>query len=226
MTSPVAAARTRPPAARAPRVGAKAGTPDQLAIALPNDEASRLWADKQFGAIAAARPAALAAIVAEGEAWLRKPNLDARSRARVHLVISGAAGQLASLGESQMANGKAAYRHVAAAFAADPTYQDAAVSFGRTLAAFCDLSWGKRKLVEVGLGISVAGEARRLGVALGAFERDAIAQLTRRKLGAFAGDDKTVAAADAALATLPAARVAAARRELGVDAGYAAKAKQ
>lgn len=214
-----------PPAARAPRVAAKAGAPDQMAIALPNDEAIRLWADKQFAAIGKAKPDALQAMVAEGEAWLRKPNLDGKSRAKVHLVISGAAGQLANLGESQVANGKAAYRHVAAAFAADPKNQDAAMSFGRTLAAFCDLNWAKRKVVEVGLGISIETEARRMGVALGNFEGDALIQLTRKELGAFAEDDKTVEAAEAALAKLPAAKVAAARRELGADAGYAAKAK-
>lgn len=221
--------RSRPltmPAARAPRVAAVAREPQgQMGVALPAGEAVRVWFDAQQAAIPKAKPAQLAAMVEAGNGWLAKPNLDARAKARVHLVISGAAGQLAALGESQISNGKAAFRHVEAAFTAAPAYDVATVAYGRTIAAFCDLSWAKRKGVEVGVGISVSNQAARTARALAAFPQDAIAQLTRRQLAEFNKDNATIREVDAALAKLPQARVEAARRELSVDAGYAAKAK-
>lgn len=221
--SPPPAARV----ARAPLARAVAREPqDTMGIALPASEAVRLWFDASQGAIPRAKPAQLQQMVEAGKGWLAKPNLDAIAKARVHLTISGATGQLAALGESQMSNGKAAFRHLAEAFAAAPDYELAATSYARTIAAFCDLSWGKRKVVEVGLGISVNTQAARAARALAAFPHDAVAQLTRRQLAEFVKDAATVREVDAALARLPQERVAAARRELTVDAGYAAKAKQ
>ncbi len=219
-----------PPAAprpRAPLAKAVAREPQgQMGIALPTGEAVRVWVDAQHSAIPKARPAQLTAMIEAGNGWLARPNLDATSKARIHLVISGAAGQLAALGESQIGNGKTAFRHVAAAFNAAPGFAYGTNAYGRTIAAFCDLNWGKRKVVEMGLGISVSTEAARAAKALAAFPQDATAQLTRRRLAEFIEDDATIREVDAALAKLPKDRVAAARRELSIDAGYAAKAKQ
>lgn len=199
---------------------------DSLNLAKRNEAEATAWIAKVSNSMRGDDADALKGHLTMGNALLARPGVSKDTRAQLHQMVSGAHGRLAELKIDQITNGKAAYRQIDKAFGLGSDNREVATAFARTISAFTDLPWYKRKGVETGLWISTKTECNRASKALAAFPDDAIAQLTRKKLATWSGDKATVAQADQAIADLEKSNPAAlewARRELSADGTYAAK---